>query len=59
MEHARRGTTCWLPTTFTEPIDQIADHIVRHLDEPLAIRKGGEPTRFQPLPVWRKSVRPK
>ena len=25
VELARRGTTCWLPTTFTESIDQIAD----------------------------------
>ncbi|WP_346696970.1 N-acetylglucosamine-6-phosphate deacetylase [Thermophilibacter mediterraneus] len=24
LELARRGTTCWLPTTFTESIDQIA-----------------------------------
>ena len=53
------GWSSYNLTTFRQPIDQIADHIVRHLDEPLAIRKGGEPTRFQPLPVWRKSVRPK
>ena len=25
VELARRGTTCWLPTTFTESVDQIAD----------------------------------
>lgn len=25
VELARRGTTCWLPTTFTESVEQIAD----------------------------------
>ena len=25
VELARRGTTCWLPTTFTESVDEIAD----------------------------------
>ena len=25
IELARRGTTCWLPTTFTESVEQIAD----------------------------------
>ncbi|WQO30677.1 LacI family DNA-binding transcriptional regulator (plasmid) [Microvirga lotononidis] len=46
-------------TTFRQPIDQIADHIVQHLDETPTLLEDGEPVRFQPLPVWRKSVRPK
>ena len=25
VELARRGTTCWLPTTFTESVEQVAD----------------------------------
>lgn len=53
------GWTSYDLTTFRQPIDQIADHIVRHLDEPPAFQDNDEPIRFQPRPVWRKSVRPK
>ncbi|MCB8822242.1 LacI family DNA-binding transcriptional regulator [Microvirga rosea] len=53
------GWTSYNLTTFRQPIDQIADHIVQHLEKPVDVRQENAPIRLQPLPVWRKSVRPK
>ncbi|KRA00035.1 LacI family transcriptional regulator [Mesorhizobium sp. Root157] len=46
-------------TTFRQPIDQIADHIMRLLAEPEENDVEGEAACFQAVPVWRRSVRPK
>jgi DNA-binding LacI/PurR family transcriptional regulator len=45
-------------TTFRQPIEQIAEQISALLvRETIPLRP--EPLTFQPLPVWRKSVRPR
>lgn len=51
------GWASYKLTTFRQPVEQIADHIMRLLDEP---RESDEATAcFQAVPVWRRSVRPK
>lgn len=45
-------------TTFRQPIDQIADHIIGLLDETAESAPGGRAS-FRAQPVWRRSVRPK
>ena len=42
-------------TTFRQPVDAIADHIMAVLADPDA---GGGAARFHATPVWRRSVRP-
>lgn len=42
-------------TTFAQPLAAMADHVVALLTRPDA---GAERRIFEPLPVWRKSVRP-
>ena len=51
------GWTSYNLTTFRQPLEQIAAHIVTLLeaDRPPA----DAPVTFQPLPVWRRSVRPR
>eukprot|EP00873_Tetraselmis_striata_P030092 jgi/Tetstr1/450356/TSEL_037392.t1 len=46
-------------TTFRQPVDQIADHVVKLIDHPTHVTEVQEPIRFQAQPVWRKSVRPR
>jgi DNA-binding LacI/PurR family transcriptional regulator len=42
-------------TTFSQPVDEMADHVARLLDGSLA----ADPRKvFEPQPVWRRSVRP-
>ncbi|WP_108462516.1 substrate-binding domain-containing protein [Devosia naphthalenivorans] len=46
-------------TTFRQPLDSIADHIVRLLAAE-TLPQAKSPTKsFQPIPVWRGSVRPR
>jgi DNA-binding LacI/PurR family transcriptional regulator len=44
-------------TTFRQPVDQIADYIADLLEAPERSARAAK--NFQPLPVWRRSVRPK
>jgi len=46
-------------TTFRQPIDQIADHIVNLLSDENRGVSNLDAVRYQALPVWRKSVRPR
>jgi DNA-binding LacI/PurR family transcriptional regulator len=46
-------------TTFKQPIDQIADHIMRLLAEPGDSASDDGTACFQAVPVWRRSVRPR
>jgi DNA-binding LacI/PurR family transcriptional regulator len=46
-------------TTFRQPIDQIADHVIQLIDHHTPVDAIREPVRFQAEPVWRKSVRPR
>lgn len=53
------GWSSYELTTFRQPIDQIAAHIVSQIDHQPDSRIVHEPVCFQADPVWRKSVRPK
>lgn len=53
------GWSSYELTTFRQPIDQIADHVVNLIDHHTQIRQVQEPMRFQTQTVWRKSVRPR
>jgi DNA-binding LacI/PurR family transcriptional regulator len=44
-------------TTFLQPIEQIAARVAELLAAPPA--EGGSRTRIQPVPIWRRSVRPR
>lgn len=44
-------------TTFRQPIEEIAAHIVSSIDHPYAADQDREPIHFQVEPVWRRSVR--
>lgn len=46
-------------TTFRQPVDMIADHVVSLLDHHPHLLTVQPPTRFVAEPVWRKSVRPR
>ncbi|SDG88738.1 substrate-binding domain-containing protein [Pelagibacterium luteolum] len=46
-------------TTFRQPVDQIADHVVGLIDHHPHLHTVQAPTRFSAEPVWRKSVRPR
>lgn len=46
-------------TTFRQPVEQIATHVVGLIDHPNLSNTVHEPVRFQAEPVWRKSVRPR
>ncbi|KKB81131.1 LacI family transcriptional regulator [Devosia soli] len=43
-------------TTFSQPLDEMADHVVALVLDPGMA--GAERRIFEPVPVWRKSVRP-
>jgi DNA-binding LacI/PurR family transcriptional regulator len=43
-------------TTFRQPVDAIADHIMTLIVDPAPVTS---PSRFQADPVWRRSVRPR
>ncbi|HET9067560.1 MAG TPA: substrate-binding domain-containing protein [Amaricoccus sp.] len=43
-------------TTFRQPVDAIADHIMTLIADPAPATS---PSRFQAEPVWRRSVRPR
>lgn len=43
-------------TTFSQPLDEMADHVVALMIDPSA--DGAGRRVFQPVPIWRKSVRP-
>lgn len=46
-------------TTFRQPIDQIADHIMNLIEQPERADSAGGKTCFQAKAVWRRSVRAK
>lgn len=50
------GWSSYALTTFRQPVEDIAAHIMRLIDDP---GTGGGRTSFSALPVWRRSVRPK
>ena len=51
------GWSSYNLTTFRQPIDQIADRIVTHLDLSRTVEDSIEVTCFHPVPIWRGSVR--
>ncbi len=53
------GWSSYELTTFRQPIEQIADHVVTLIDHHHPTDSVQEPKRFQVQPVWRKSVRPR
>jgi DNA-binding LacI/PurR family transcriptional regulator len=53
------GWSSYELTTFRQPVDQIADHVVGLIDHHPAVHAVQPPTRFSAEPVWRKSVRPR
>lgn len=53
------GWSSYELTTFRQPIDQIADHIVNLIGNHSPVHAVQEPVRFQVKPVWRKTVRPR
>lgn len=53
------GWSSYQLTTFRQPIEQIATHVVGLIDHPDPAATPDEPTRFEAEPVWRKSVRPR
>ncbi|WP_196260915.1 substrate-binding domain-containing protein [Pelagibacterium limicola] len=53
------GWSSYQLTTFRQPVDQIADHVVGLLHHQPAVHTIQPPTRFSAEPVWRKTVRPR
>lgn len=53
------GWSSYQLTTFRQPIEQIAEHVINLIDHHVQVDAVQEPTRFQTQPVWRKSVRPR
>jgi DNA-binding LacI/PurR family transcriptional regulator len=51
------GWSSYNLTTFRQPIDQIADRIVTHLDRSRTVEGSIEVTCFHPVSVWRGSIR--
>lgn len=52
------GWSSYELTTFRQPVEHIAAHIVALLDNPNSITRQ-DPVRFAAEPVWRKSIRPR
>lgn len=53
------GWSAYELTTFRQPVEEIATHIVALIDSPVPSIPPQEPVRFPAEPVWRKSVRPR
>ncbi|MDD7969967.1 LacI family DNA-binding transcriptional regulator [Roseinatronobacter alkalisoli] len=53
------GWSSYELTTFRQPIEQIAEHVVDLIDHHTPVDAIQDPIRFQAEPVWRKSVRPR
>lgn len=53
------GWSSYELTTFRQPLEQIAAHVVDLIGHPPLEKSIHGPTRFQAEPVWRKSVRPR
>lgn len=46
-------------TTFRQPLEEMAEYIVRLLTDDTSADLAGEVRSFQPTPIWRNSVRPR
>jgi DNA-binding LacI/PurR family transcriptional regulator len=53
------GWASYALTTFRQPVEDMADHIMRLIEDPAAEFTVRETACFHALPVWRRSVRPK
>ena len=53
------GWSSYQLTTFRQPVDQIAEHVVGLIDNHRPVAVVQAPTRFIAEPVWRKTVRPR
>lgn len=53
------GWSSYALTTFRQPVEDMADHIMQLIEKPAVASAAGQGTCFHALPVWRRSVRPK